>query len=85
MDATASHNLDSAPGGRAKPARRYASGRRALDWSRAFAATPKVRADAVVRARGLIADGNYPPPETINEIALLLGEKLASTRDVHSS
>jgi hypothetical protein len=85
MDATASHHFDSDPEGRAQPARRYTSGRRASDWRRAFAANPMVRTEAVTRARALLADGNYPPPETINEIALLLGQKLTAARDVRSS
>jgi hypothetical protein len=56
-----------------------------MDWKQAFAATPIVRAEAVARARGLIADGNYPPPETVQEIALMLVSKLASTRTIRGS
>jgi hypothetical protein len=85
MDASANHNFDSDLGGRANPARRHSSGRRATDWSRAFAATPIVRAEAVARARGLIAEENYPPIEVIDKIALLLAQNLAPGREIRSS
>ncbi len=35
-------------------------------------AQPNTRQEAVSRAKGLIADASYPPPETIKRIANLL-------------
>lgn len=47
-----------------------------LDESRAlearFEAAPDIRPEVVERARGLVADPQYPPAETIRKIAQLL-------------
>lgn len=77
--------MDSAPGGR-RPvrsnrewdcSRRRGQGR-AKDWERALAATPTVRMSAVIRARHLIANPAYPPPEIIAKIAATLAAPLTA-------
>lgn len=45
-----------------------------------LAASPDVRADQVARARELIADTHYPPPEGIKKIAQLLALNLESDK-----
>lgn len=39
---------------------------------KALSATPDVRAEEVERARQLIGDPSYPPPETIRKLSELL-------------
>lgn len=41
-----------------------------------LAATPEVRAEAVARAKALIADPNYPNPATINKVARRLADNI---------
>jgi hypothetical protein len=42
----------------------------------ALQSTPAVRTEAVERARNLVADPIYPPPELINGVARLLASKI---------
>lgn len=49
---------------------------RAAALNRALADTPDVRPSEVERARDLIGDVSYPPPETIKRIASLLALNL---------
>lgn len=48
---------------------------------RSLASTPEVRAAAVERARSLIADPNYPPKETVLQMASLLAARMTPGRD----
>lgn len=48
----------------------------ALD--RALKATPDVRAEEVERARKLVNDTNWPPPETIQKLSTLFAMKAVS-------
>jgi hypothetical protein len=50
---------------------------RSAALNRSLADTPEVRSEVVERARRLIEDSSYPPPEAINKIADLLAMKLA--------
>lgn len=50
---------------------------RSAALNRSLAGTPEVRREVVERARRLIEDTSYPPPEAINKIADLLAMKLA--------
>ncbi len=59
----------SAPGGHGVDTAQF-DGAAALN--RALADTPELRPEAVERARELIGDVTYPPPETIKRIASLL-------------
>ena len=54
-----------------------ASFERSAALNRSLADTPEVRREVVERARRLIEDTSYPPPEAINKIADLLAMKLA--------
>ena len=42
----------------------------------ALQAVPDVRADAVDRAKGLLHDAHYPPPETLKQLSSFLASKL---------
>jgi hypothetical protein len=42
----------------------------------ALQAVPDIRADAVDRAKGLVNDAQYPPPETIKQLSSFLASKL---------
>jgi hypothetical protein len=42
---------------------------------------PEVRVDAVSKAKELVAQATYPPPETIKKIANLLAMQLANDSD----
>ncbi len=48
---------------------------------KAYSAVPDVRAEAVARAKALVASPSYPPPETIRKIANVLAEHLTAPED----
>ena len=85
MQVNPSHQNDAV--GQTEMIRRQAASRRPVSdgvsfdrsaaLERALAATQEVRPEVVERARRLIEDTSYPPPEAINRIANLLGMKLA--------
>lgn len=54
-----------------------ASFEQSAQLEQALQSSPDVRAEVVEKARKLIEDTNYPPPEAINRIANLLAMKLA--------
>jgi len=60
-----------------RPVADGASFERSHALSHSLANTPEVRQEVVERARRLIEDTSYPPPEAINKIADLLAIKLA--------
>jgi hypothetical protein len=43
----------------------------------ALQTTPDVRPAAVDRARGLVNDAQYPPPETVKQLATFLASRLS--------
>ena len=47
--------------------------------NKALEQTPEVRADVVARAKALVESPSYPPLETINKVAALLGLNLDET------
>jgi hypothetical protein len=54
------------------------AGAKALE--EAYKGVPDVRQDVVSRARELVAQSTYPPPETIKRLANLLAMELSNDR-----
>ena len=49
--------------------------------NQALQQAPESRAEVVQRAKELVAQNNYPPPELMNGLAKLLAAKLTSASD----
>jgi hypothetical protein len=72
----ATPNRPAAPAG--SGASDQASFNNAADLDGALERIPATRAEVVNRARHLVADSNYPPPETIQKISQLLAMNFAT-------
>jgi hypothetical protein len=65
------------PADQLRPPTDGASFDRSEALNRSLSEAPDVRSEVVERARRLIEDTSYPPPEAINKIADLLAMKLS--------